>query len=197
MKHLLANIVTGILHPLILALIAVYLLVFEETKNQMVALRWTGISIIFIGIIAVFVLYGIKKKFFTNIDISVRRQRVILYPFAAAIMVIFSLVIIATHGPKALLFGIILFIISLVILDLINKKIKASIHVASTAALAVGVVAAFGSIAYPVLLLPFFVAWARVVEKKHTPKETVAGYIAGTSLAVVSLIVVQYLMKVT
>lgn len=196
MKLILANIITAILHPLILALVAVFLLVFKETGNIQKAFTWTFVAGFFVAIIVAFVLYGIKKKFFTNIDVSVRRQRVILYPFSVIVMIIFSVMILVANGPKALLFGIIFFIISLIILDLINTKIKASIHVAGTASLAVGVVAVFGYVAYPVLLLPFFVAWARIIEKRHTLQETAVGYLVGTFLTLGSLLIVQYLMKV-
>lgn len=193
---LLANLITLVLHPLILALIAVLLIVYRETGNVQTAYIWTLISAFFAGVISVFVLFGIKKGFFTNIDVSVRKQRVILYPFAAAVMVMFVLVLLFLDGPKFLLVGLIAFIASLGILDFINRKIKASIHVATVAALAVGVVEMFGVKAIPVLFTIPLVAWARVLEKKHTPKETIVGFLSGSILALVGIFVVQYLLKV-
>lgn len=193
---LLANLITLILHPLILALLAVFLIVLRETGNVDTAFLWTCISVFFAAVISAFVLFGIKKGFFTNIDVSVRKQRVILYPFAAAVMLIFVFVLLFFNGPKFLLVGLVAFIISLGILDVINRKIKASIHVATVSALAVGIVEMFGLVAIPVLFAIPLVAWARVLEKKHTPKETIAGFLSGSILAIVGIFVVQYLLRV-
>ncbi len=196
MIKLLANLITFVLHPIILSLLAVFLIVYRETGDMNTAYYWTFISVFFAVVISLFVLVGIKKGFFTNIDVSVRKQRVILYPFAAAVMLLFVLVLLFFNGPKFLLVGLIAFIASLGILDVINRKIKASIHVATVAALSVGIIEMFGLKASPVLFAVPFVAWARVLEKKHTVKETIAGFLSGSILAIIGIIVVQYLLRV-
>ena len=191
---LLASLITTILHPLVLALTAVYLIVFQETGDSRTAFLWTCISIIFAGIIAGFVLFGIKKGFFTNIDVSVRKQRIILYPFAAVVMAFFSFLIYSLKGPVSLFVGIIFFILALLVLDVINKKIKASIHVATVTALAVGLIEMFGVLFMPCLITIPLVAWARVLEKRHTVKETIAGGIAGSTLSIIGIFVVEYII---
>ena len=87
---LLANIVAYTLHPVTLTLPAVFLIVYTSTGNFNVALYWTFLSLVFTGIVSIFVLLGVKKGFFNNFDVSNRRQRVVLYPFVIAIVLSFA-----------------------------------------------------------------------------------------------------------
>ncbi len=188
---LFANVLTWILHPIVLTVPAVYLLTYYSTGNTNTALYWTLISFLFSGIVSGFVLIGVKLKFFNNIDVSNRKQRVILYPFAVAVVLLFAMLIYFQNGPSNLTLGAILFVIALVILDLINRRIKASIHVASVCAFFTGVIYLFGGYSFLLLLLIPLVAWARVIEKKHTPKETIVGAICGVGLTVAAITIVQ------
>jgi len=188
---LFANVLTWILHPIVLTVPAVYLLTYYSTGNTNTAMYWTLISFLFSGIVSGFVLVGVKLKFFNNIDVSNRKQRVILYPFAVAVVLLFAMLIYFQNGPSNLTLGAILFVIALVILDLINRTIKASIHVASVCAFFTGVIYLFGGYSFLLVLLIPLVAWARVVEKKHTPKETIVGAICGVGLTVAAITIVQ------
>ena len=188
---LFANVLTWILHPIVLTVPAVYLLTYYSTGNTNTAMYWTLISFLFSGIVSGFVLVGVKLKFFNNIDVSNRKQRVILYPFAVAVVLLFAMLIYFQNGPSNLTLGAILFVIALVILDLINRTIKASIHVASVCAFFTGLIYLFGGYSFLLVLLIPLVAWARVVEKKHTPKETIVGAICGVGLTVAAITIVQ------
>lgn len=184
-----------LLHPILLAIPGVFLIVLSSTNDVDNAFYWTIISLIFSGIISLFVLFGVKKKFFNNLDVSNRKQRVILYPFAVAVIIIFAFYIHSQNGPEALVGASILFTIALVLLDLINRKIKASIHVASVAAMVTGIVLLYGGIAYFLILLIPISAWARIAQKRHTLSETVVGATCGIVLTVVGVFVVQLFVQ--
>ena len=170
---LLANILTWLLHPVALSIPSVFLIVMASTGNQLVALYWTFISLVFSSIISLFVLWGVKKGIFNNIDISNRKQRIIAYPVVIIVVCLFALTTYVFKGPLILIKGSALFIVGLIILDFVNSRIKASIHVASAAAFFTGLSYGYGGIFYLSLLLIPFVAWARIAEKKHTLRETV------------------------
>lgn len=191
---LLANIVTTVLHPVALTIPAVFLIVFDATRSYEEALYWTFLSILFAGIISVFVLYGVKKGFFNNIDVSNRKQRIILYPFVIAVVLIFALLVYLQNGPLALIYTNILFVLALVIMDLINTKIKASVHVAAVSSVVTGLIFQFGVIAVPLFIFIPIIAWARIREKRHSFPETIAGAIAGISLTFIGLFVVQFML---
>lgn len=52
----------------------------------------------------------------------------------------------------------------------------------------------FGNSFLPFLILIPVMAWARIIEKRHTFRETVAGFIMGAILAFAGIIVVYYLI---
>lgn len=191
---LFANIVTWILHPIVLSFPAVFLIAYEAHGNLSEAFIWTCVSVLFSLLIIGFVLIGIKRGIFTNIDVSNRKQRVFLYPFAIIVVLLFGVIVYLFNGPYTLTAASICFVLGLIILDLINRKIKASIHVASVAAGVTGVVMAFGGFTYLLFLLIPLTAWARVVEKKHTPMETIVGACAGVSLTFVFITIARFLL---
>ncbi len=191
---LFANIVATILHPATLILPAVFLIVYKSAGGFHNALFWTFVSLIFTAVVGAFVLYGVKKGFFSDIDVSVKKQRIILYPFVVFITLLFATVIYMFHGPSALIVASLLFIAALVILDVINIRIKASVHVASVSAIVIGIIFLYGPSTYWMLLLIPLVAWARIYNKRHTLKETIVGAICGISLTIIAIIVVQFLI---
>lgn len=189
-----AKILTFIIHPATLAIPAVFLIVYKEIGTVSAAISWTLISMIFTGIVGGFVVYGVKKGFFSDVDISVRRQRVILYPFVIGVILLLILCVYLLQGPTVLIFAGIFLILSLIVFDLINIKIKASVHVASIASLSVVLVALYGGWAYWTLFLIPFIAWARIIQKRHTLKETIVGAMSGILLTVAALFVIQYIV---
>lgn len=192
MKQL-ANILTWILHPVILIILSVYLIVYSRLGEVNASFLWTGISMFFVGIISIFVLFGVKKGFFNNIDVSNRRQRLILYPFSIFIVAMFSLTVYLLKGPGVLIQGSVLVIIALLLLDVINRRIKASVHVGTVAAVATGLSFGYGGMLYLTLILIPLVAWARILEKRHTLKETVAGALCGILMTLGAFFVVQFI----
>lgn len=188
-----ANIITWVLHPVSLAIPAVYLIVLNSTGNHKSSLYWTFVALIFSLILSVFVLIGVKKGFFNNLDVSNRSQRVILYPFVIGIVIVFSLLVFVFRGPWALITAGTLFTLALLILDIVNMKIKASVHVASVSAIVIGIIYLYRGYSFLLLLFVPLVAWARIVEKRHTLKETIVGAVCGITLTVIAIFIVQLL----
>ena len=151
------------------------------------------LSVIFSGIVSLFVLYGVRRGFFNNLDVSNRKQRIILYPFIIAVVMFFIGFVYFLNGPSSLINASVLIIIALLILDFINMKIKVSGHVAVVSSLVVGLLYSYGSMAlFSIFLIPL-IAWARIVERRHTLKETIVGAISGILLSVLALYIVQLL----
>ena len=190
---LFANILTWILHPVILSIPTVYLIAYSSTGDVTTSLYWTFISLIFSGMVSLFVLWGVQKKLFTNIDISNRKQRIIAYPFVVGVVCLFALTIHFFKGPVGLIKASILFVAGLIVLDFVNSRIKASIHVGSVAAFFTGIAYLYGGAFYLFLLLIPLVAWARVLEKKHSVPETIVGAICGSVLTLSAFYIVQLL----
>jgi membrane-associated phospholipid phosphatase len=190
---LFANVLTWILHPVVLSIPSVYLISYSSTGDANISIYWTFISLIFSGIVSLFVLWGVKRKLFTNIDISNRKQRIIAYPFVVGVVALFAFTVHLFSGPTGLIESSILFVVGLIILDFVNSRIKASIHVGSVAAFFTGIAYMYGGAFYILLLLIPLVAWARVLEKKHTVPETIVGAICGSLLTLSAIYIVQLL----
>ena len=192
MNHF-ANVLTFLIHPAVLSLPAVFLIVFHEVGSFNEALLWMIVTLIAVGIIGAYVLFGVKRGFFNNVDVSNRKQRVLLYPFVAGVVIFFVGCVYLLKGPPVLIFGGIFLVISLLVFDAINTKIKASVHVASITSLSIVLISLYGGWSYLALLFVPIVAWARIVERRHTLKETIAGGVGGAILTIITLIVIQYL----
>lgn len=189
----LAKVINVVLHPVTLTLPGVFLIVYQSTKDLNSAFLWTMLSVIFSGIVSLFVLYGVKRGFFNNFDVSNRKQRIILYPFIIAVVMFFIGFVYFLNGPSSLISASVLIIVALLILDFINMKIKVSGHVAVVSSLVVGLLYSYGNIAiFSIFLIPL-IAWARIVERRHTLKETIVGAVCGILLSVLALYIVQLL----
>lgn len=159
------------------------------------ALKWTMFSYVFVLIVVVFVIIGVMLGFFTNFDVSKKEQRPLLFSFSAFIMFCYLISLLIFNGPKILFVVLFAIALGLAVIVIINKRIKASIHLATltSAALFIGIV-------YKEYFFLFFtliplLAWARVKTKKHSPMETVIGSILGIVITlIVYLISRQFLL---
>lgn len=189
-----ARFITFILHPMVLVSPAVFLIIIASGGGYYEAFIWTIVTLVFTLFTAGYILLGVKKGFFSNFDVSKRKQRIYLFPFVIVTALIFLLVLFLFNGPKALLLALLYFVIALAILTVVNLRVKASIHVASLTAALVSASYLFGVLFYPFLIFIPVMAWARIIEKRHTLKETIVGFIMGTLLAIVGIVIVQYLI---
>lgn len=180
-----------ILHPVLLVLIGVFTIVQATTGLVEEAFYWTILSTFFATIIGAFVFIGVKKGFFNNFDVSNRRQRVILYPFAILVVVFFAMFVYFSNGPLILVISSIILIVSLAILDAVNQRVKASIHVASVASLATGFVLLHGINYIIILILIPLSAYARIASKRHTLREVIIGAFLGVVLTIGGVFVVK------
>lgn len=192
----LANGITSILHPVTITIPGVFLIVYSSTGNFHSAFYWSLLSLVFSAFVSLFVLFGVKKGFFNNLDVSNRKQRVILYPFVIVTVFLFALAVHFLRGPFTLIVSSFLMVFSLLILDAINSKIKASIHVAAVSSLVVGVVYLFGGASYLLVFLIPLEAWARIYEKRHTLQETIVGAVSGIVLSVFAIFIVQLVIRI-
>lgn len=189
-----AKLVNVLLHPIVVTILGVFLIVYTATHEERLAIFWTFVSLLFSGIIGLFVLFGVKKGFFNNLDVSNRKQRIILYPFIIAVVFLFIGFVFVTHGPKVLIDASLFSIFALIILDAVNTKIKVSGHVGVVSAFVTGLIYTFGLIALISLLLVPLITWARIIEKRHTLRETVVGVFCGAGLTLIAIFVVQFLL---
>lgn len=189
-----ARIITFILHPIVLITPSIFVIITASGGTINEALLWSAISLMFTACIAAYIKIGMKMGVFSNFDVSKREQRIYLFPAILLAGFVFLASLLVFGGPIALLYALVYFIISVSVLAIVTLRIKASIHVGSITAAVVSIIYFFGDKYLILLLIIPAMAWARIIEKRHTFKETVVGFILGLLLALLGIIGVQYLL---
>lgn len=189
-----ARFISFILNPLMVIVLVPFFLIYKTTGDLFAALNWTLYTVIFLLIIAVFILYMVRRGTFTDYDVSKREQRPLLFLVSMLLSVIYLIGLFLFDAPSILFvvtFGI---IIGIFLASIINNWIKASMHVATISSLIVALSVAYGGYFYLLLLFIPLVAYIRVRAKRHTIAETIAGGFFGSALSLLMyLMVVSFL----
>jgi len=180
-----AKAVSFFLGPVFVLLPVPFILVSKFTQDYYYALKWTIFSYAFILSVAVFVIIGVLLGVFSNFDISKKEQRPLLFSFSAFVIFCYLVFLLILGGPKILFLALFAIILGLITIVVVNRWIKASIHVAT----ATSVILLIGIIykGYFFILLVFIplLAWSRVKTKEHTVLETIIGSILGVTLTLI------------
>ena len=174
-----AKAVSFFLGPAFILLPIPYILVAKFTKDYSYALKWTVFSYAFILAVAIFVIIGVAFKVFSNFDVSKREQRPLLFSFSAFVMFCYLLSLLVLDGPKVLFIAVLAIILGLIVIVIVNRWIKASIHMATATSVLLFIGIVYKGYSLFLLTLIPLLAWARVKTKEHTPLETVIGSILG------------------
>ncbi|HUD44617.1 MAG TPA: hypothetical protein VMR41_03695 [Patescibacteria group bacterium] len=190
-----ARILSTVLHPFLLFLPVPYFLVLHITNNVESAIKWTFFSWIFIFSVVVFVFYEVQRGRFSNYDISKQGQRSRFFLFVGLMTIIYISCLFLLHGPLEMVIVTFGSLLGLLLLDIINKYVKASIHVASVSAILLSFVILNGfSFIWLLLFIPL-VAWSRVKLKSHTVLETITGGLFGILLTILVYVIIEYVFK--
>lgn len=180
-----AKIVSFLLGPLFMLFPVPYILVSKFTNDYYYALKWSVFSYIFVLAVAAFVSIGVLLGFFSNFYVSKREQRPLLFYFSAFIVLCYFLSLVVFDGPKILFLALFTIIFGLTVFVIINRKIKASIHLATATAVILLTIIVYGNYSFLFLLFIPLLAWARIKMKEHTLYETVIGIVLGVVLTVI------------
>jgi hypothetical protein len=192
-----ARIVSFFLGPFFTLFPILFILVAKFSHDYSHALKWTMLSYIFVLAVALFIIAGVLLGFFTNFDVSKREQRPLLFLVTGFASFCYLLFLLIFNGPRILFVGFFAVVLGLLSVVIINRWIKASIHLATATAafLLIGIVYK-GNFFLFLLLIPLL-AWARIKTREHLPIETVVGSLLGIVITlIVYLVTKQYFLGV-
>ena len=192
--NLLARIISGVSNPVFLSIPMSYALVFKSRGDLLYALAWTFVSVLFASLMGVFVVLAVRQGIFSDFDISKRQERTPVFIFTGLLSVLYFLIVFLLNGPRVLLIALGALLLGVIIADIINRKIKASIHLAVFSSFSVIMGILYGGMFWVLLLIAPLVAWSRVKLKKHEPFETIVGGLVGTIIVLVLYVVVKYVL---
>lgn len=181
----LARAISFLLGPVFILLPVPFILVSKFSESYYYALKWTIFSYAFILAVAIFVIIGVMLGVFSNFDVSKREQRPLLFAFSAFAIFCYLLSLIILDGPKVLFIALFAIILGLLVIVVVNRWIKASIHMATFTSVMLFIGIVYVGYYFLLLLLIPLLAWSRVKTKEHTPMETLIGTILGLVITLV------------
>lgn len=178
-----ANIVSYIFNPLLMIIFLPFFLVYKTTHDIMNAMGWMIYSAFFLLTLAIVVFIEVKRGIFINMDVSKQEQRPILFIICFVFGILYLSSLFVLNAPYLLILVTLGIIVGIILLSFINKRVKASIHVAAITAITLSVSVGYGGYFYLLLLLIPLVAWSRLELKRHSFAEVVTGNLLGVFLS--------------
>jgi len=183
MNLLFARFISFLLNPLVVLIFAPFFIIYRSTNDLYSATVWTVYSFVFLVAIGIFMIYAVRKKIFSDLDVSKREQRPLLFIVCISAAIFYIAGLFLFHAPNILVLTSFGMIIGIIIASIINTQIKASLHVATLSALIFSAAIVYNGLYLLLLLLIPLVGWARVVTKRHSLQETIIGGILGSLLS--------------
>ncbi len=193
-----ARVISFIFNPLFLLVPVPYFLVLRETADPFYSLKWSIFTLIFVGMIGLFVFIGVTKGNFTDFDVSKREQRPLLFLFVSAVSLIYFFSLFYLQGPLVLFIALGGIFLSILIFSFfLNIRIKASIHAASIAAFTTAAILLYGRNFLLLLILIPLIGWSRIRINRHTQAEVVIGTITGVILTVLMYLIFKLFLGIS
>lgn len=184
----LAKLISIIGHPLLLGTLYVVLMSFHNLpKNTAMA-----VSISVIGLITIPIIFNnwrkTKKGTYSNFDVSDQQQRKGFYPFAIALFIVLLLVFWFFDFPREVISKSLVFFAMVLLMALINLRLKASMHAGIAFYIAVSVFSIGILLGLILSGLAILISWSRLEMKRHSLLELIVGGVIGIVFGWLSLI---------
>lgn len=185
-----ARYISAILSPIVVSLPSVLLVALYHERNQFTVALNTFLTLFFLSIgPMIYILVGVRLGKFSDVDVSDRTQRSGPYIFGIISAFIGFLILLLIHGPKNLQTILLLTVIIGIIMMIITLWWKISVHASSLAGAATVLTALYGAIMLPTFALVVLVGWSRVVLRRHTLAQVIAGSCLNIALTAIVLMI--------
>ena len=125
----LARIISFLTNPLFVFFPVPYFLMVRLGYDSLYALKWTVFTFMFHILAVLFVIYQIRRRVFSDIDVSRREQRPLLFGAVLIITLIYTLGLWLFNAPLILYAIVLGAVIGIISAYLINLIIKSSLHI--------------------------------------------------------------------
>jgi len=180
--------VSNILAPATISLPFILLVAFYQAQDELSALLFACITLFFLSVgPLLYIIIGVRLGILSDIDVSRRSQRVGPFIFAIISSTIGWIILSLTDAPRNLQTVMIITVFSGIIMMVITLWWKISMHASSLGGVATMLTALYGAVMLPLFVLLVLVSWSRVVLRRHTVPQVIAGSLAGIVLSLVIL----------
>ena len=183
-----ARLVSNILAPASISLPFIALVALYHTQNVLRALLYALLALFFLSIGPFsYILAAVRIGKISDVDVSRRTERAGPFLFGISSALAGWLVLIILHGPENLQTLFIVTVVSGIVMMITTLWWKISIHASSMGGMATMLTAFYGAIMLPTFLLLILVSWSRVVLRRHTVSQVVAGSLVSIALTLLIL----------
>lgn len=192
---LFAQFVSFLFHPALLVALVPFLAVYQQTTSRFTALKWGMFTSLFILFGLIVFLAGRFFGIFSDFDLTKKEERGKFYLIAEllgstylAIALVFrGLFFHLTIGALGIILGTFLFM-------LVNKRLKASIHVAIISAFVSTISLLFGKqVFFATFWIVPLIAWARLRLERHSTSEVIAGGVLGIVITFLTFLLGKFI----
>ena len=178
-----ARLVSNILAPVTISIPAVLLVAFYDAQSLASALFYTSVTLFFLSFgPMLYIIIGVRLGKFSDVDVSRRKERIGPFLFGLASVLAGLVTLVLIKAPKNLQTLLIITAVSCIVMLVITLWWKISIHASSLAGTVTFLTALYGVIVLPAFLLVVLVSWSRVVLRRHTVAQVVAGALVSITL---------------
>jgi membrane-associated phospholipid phosphatase len=177
-----ARLVSAIIHPIAFPLAALGIALAVVTHSLPDTVRYVLLASLLTTVpIAALVSVQVLRRKWTDLDVSVRRQRYALYPFGIVCMLLLALAFARIGAPQVAVRSAVALLLANVVNGLVNFAYKVSAHATGAAASAtlLWLVVPFIGISLLATLAAAAVGWSRVELQRHTTGQVVLGWSVG------------------
>ncbi len=183
-----ARLISNILAPATISLPFVVLIALYHARNVLLALFYALVTLFFLSIGPfIYILIALRMGKISDVDVSRRTERAGPFLFGISSVLAGWLVLIISQGPRNLQTLLIITAVSGIVMMVTTLWWKISIHASSLGGAATMLTAFYGAIMLPAFLLLILVSWSRVVLRRHTVLQVVAGSLVSIALTLLLL----------
>ncbi len=183
-----ARLISNILAPAPISLPLIVLVALYHARNVLLALFYALVTLFFLSIGPfIYILIALRMGKISDVDVSRRTERAGPFLFGISSVLAGWLVLILLQGPRNLQTVLIITAVSGILMMVTTLWWKISIHASSLGGAATMLTAFYGAIMLPAFLLLILVSWSRVVLRRHTVLQVVAGSLVSIALTLLLL----------
>ena len=183
-----ARLVSNILAPASISFPFIVLVALYHAQNVPLALLYAMITLFFLSIGPfIYILMAVRVGKISDVDVSRRTERAGPFLFGISSVLAGWLILIILQGPENLQTLLIITAVSGIVMMVTTLWWKISIHASSMGGVATMLTAFYGAVMLPTFLLLILVSWSRVVLRRHTVSQVIAGSLVSIALTLLIL----------
>ncbi len=179
---MLARFFSWVFHPFILASVTIWYSIYATTHEARTAWEWAAVAIALVilpGIL--FIAYKLRRREYTDADVSVRQHRFGLYLFLGICQILCLAILIGFSAPHVLITSFAAGMLALVAISLVNTRTKVSVHAATSSGCALLLFLLSPPLGLLIGLASLGVGWSRIYLYRHTWPQVLLGWLIAVS----------------